>query len=116
MFDLNITEFDKTFPIMNWLPKMHKAPIVARLIAASKNCGTKPPFDATPNFLKMICNTVEGDYNRSFFHSGCWKFWIVQNSFQIATRLNRITVKKKAKSIPTFDFSTYVEPSHINSS
>ena len=33
-------------------------------------------------------------------------FWVVQNSFPIVTKLNKVNVKKKAKSISTFDFST----------
>ena len=42
MIDLNITWFDKTLPIMYLLCQMHNTPIGARLMAASKNCSTKP--------------------------------------------------------------------------
>ena len=54
----------------------------------------------------MVFNTVESFHNKSFFYSGCKKFWVVQNYFPIGTNLNKINVKKKAKSISTFDFST----------
>ena len=54
----------------------------------------------------MVFNTAESFHNKSFFYSGCKKFWVVQNSFPIGTMLNKINVKKKAKSISTFDFST----------
>ena len=53
----------------------------------------------------MIFNTVESFRNKSCFYSDCDKFWIVQNYFPIVTKLNKIDVKKKAKSIATFDFS-----------
>ena len=54
----------------------------------------------------MVFNTVESFHNKSFFYSGCTKFWVVQNYFPIGTKLNKINVRKKAKSISTFDFST----------
>ena len=54
----------------------------------------------------MVFNVVESFHNKSFFYSGCKKFWVVQNHFPIGTKLNKINVKKKAKSISTFDFST----------
>ena len=54
----------------------------------------------------MVFNTVESFHNKSFFYSGCKKFWVVQNYFPIGTKLNKINVRKKAKSISTFDFST----------
>ena len=57
--DLKITEQDKTIPIMYWLPKMHKAPIGARFIVASKNCSNKLLSDVIFTVFKMIFNHVE---------------------------------------------------------
>ena len=54
----------------------------------------------------MVFNTVESFHNKSLFYSGCKKFWVVQSYFPIGTKLNKINVKEKAKSISTFDFST----------
>ena len=54
----------------------------------------------------MLFNTVESFHNKSFFYSGWMKFWVVQNYFPIGTKLNKINIKKKAKSISTFNFST----------
>ena len=53
----------------------------------------------------MIFNTVESFHKKVFFYLDCQKFWIVQNSFLIATMLNKINVKKK--SISTFQCSTF---------
>ena len=104
-FDLNITGLHKLLPIMYWLPKMQKPPIGARFIVASNYCSMKPLSDTTSKLFKMILNTVESFHTQSFFHSGCEKFWVVQNSFPIATKLNKINVKKKAKSISAFELS-----------
>ena len=104
-FDLIITGLDKLLPILYWLPKMHKTPIGARFNVASNYCSTKPLSDTTSKLFKMILNTVESFHTQSFFHSGCEKFWVVQNSFPIATKLNKINVKKKAKSISAFELS-----------
>ena len=105
-FDLNIAELDKSLPIMYWLPKMHKTPVGARFIVASYYCSTNPLSDTISKIFKMVFNTAESFHNKSFFYSRCKKFWFVQNSFLIDTKLNKINAKKKAKSISTFDFST----------
>ena len=55
----------------------------------------------------MIFNTVESFHNKIFFYSGCTKFWIAQNSLLIVTTLNKINVKKKAKSISIFNVDTF---------
>ena len=91
---------------MYWLPKMQKTPVGARFIVASYYCSTNPLSDTISKIFIMVFNTVESFHNKSIFYSGCKKLWVVQNSFLIGTKLNKINVKKKAKSISTFDFST----------
>ena len=85
---------------------MHKTPLGARFIVASYYCSTNPLSDTISQIFIMVFNTVESFHNKSFFYSGCKKFCVVQNYFPIGTKLNKINVKKKAKSISTFDFST----------
>ena len=85
---------------------MYKTSLVARFIVVSNYCSAKPLSDTTPKLFKMIFITVESFHNQSFCHSGCEKLWFVQNSFPIATKLNKINVKKKkTKSISAFEFS-----------
>ena len=98
---MNITELDKSLPIMYWLPKIHKTLVGVRFIVVSYYCITNPLSD---KISKMIFNTVESFHKKSLFYSGCKKFWVVQNSFPIATMINKINVKKKF--ISTFDSST----------
>ena len=88
---------------MYWLPKIHKTPVGVRFIVASYYCSTNPLSDTISKIFLMVFNTVESSHSKSFFYSGCKKFWVLQNSFPIGTKIN---VKKKAKSISTFDFST----------
>ena len=76
---LKITEQDKTFSIMYWLPKMQKAPIGARFIVALKNCCTKPLYDVISKVFKMIFNHVVIFDRRSSFYTCFKKFWIVEN-------------------------------------
>ena len=79
-FDLKITQQDKTLPIMYWLPKMHKTPIGARFIVASKTCCTKLLSDESYKVLKMIFNHFESFPTQSLFYTCFKKFWVVENS------------------------------------
>ena len=90
---------------MYWLPKIHKTPVGARFIVASYYCSTNLFSDTISKNFKMIFNTVESFHKKGFFYLGCKKFWVVQNSFPIATMLNKINVKKK--SILTLECSTF---------
>ena len=53
-FDLKITEYDKTRPILYWLPKTHKTPIYTRFIVISKICITKPLSDVISKWLSRV--------------------------------------------------------------
>ena len=90
---------------MYLLPKIHKTPAGVRFIVASYYCSTIPLSDGISKNCKMIFNTVKRFHKKGFFYLGCKKFWVVQNSFPIATMLNKINVKKK--SISTFECSTF---------
>ena len=104
-FDLNIIEFDKSLPIMYWLPKRHKTRIGTRFIVASNSCSTEPQPDITSKIFMMTFNTVEGFHNESFFYSVCKKSWVVQNSFLIVTKPNKSMSRKK---LNLFQLLTYV--------
>ena len=70
----------------------------------------------TPRSIEKIFNTLESFHNKSFFYSGCKKFWVVQSSFPIVTRLNKVYIKKKAKFTSIFDFSYLYATIDVNSS
>ena len=91
--------------LCNWLPKIHETPVGARFIVASYYCSNNPLSETISKNFKMIFNAVENLHRKGFFYLGCRKFWVVQNSFSIATMLNKINVKKK--SVSTFQCSTF---------
>ena len=105
-FDLKVTQDLESLPLMYWTPKLHKNPIGFRFIVASKACSTKPLTKVVSRIFKMIFAHVESFHNKSRFYSSFKKFWVVQNSFPILEKMDRINLKKNAKSLYTFDFST----------
>ena len=90
---------------MYWFPEMLQTPIGVRFLVASNYCRAKPLSNTICQIFKIIFNTVESFYNKNLCYLGCKKVWVVQNSLPVATELNKINVKKKAKSVSTFDFS-----------
>ena len=105
-FGLETSDAQKDLPSMYWIPKMHKSPIGSRFIIASKKCSNKPITEAVSNIFKMIFAHVRSFHNKSRFYSGFHKFWVVENSFPVVEKLNKINKRNNAKSISTFDFST----------
>ena len=97
---------DKCLPIMYWTPKMHKTPIGARYIIASKRCSTKKVSKSVSNAFKIILKQIYNFHHKSTFYTQYKKYWVVQNSMQVIADLDRINRRKKAKSISTFDFAT----------
>ena len=77
-----------------------------RFIVASKFCSTKPLTSVVSNIFKMIFTHIECFHKKSHFYSNFKKFWVVQNSFPVLEKINKINHKKNAKNISTFDFST----------
>ena len=97
---------DECLPIMYWTPKMHKTPIGARYIIASKACSTKKISKSVSNAFKVILKQMENFHHKSTFYTNYKKYWVVQNSMQIIADLDKINKRKKAKSISTYDFAT----------
>ena len=97
---------EKILPLMYWIPKMHKNPVGARFIIASKICSTKQVSKAVSNVFKLVYSQVENFHKKSKFLSGYNKFWVLQNSDPIIESLKSVNKKKRAKSIATYDFSS----------
>ena len=85
---------------------MHKTPIGARYIIASKACSTKKISKSVSNAFKVILKQMENFHHKSTFYTNYKKYWVVQNSMQIIADLDKINKRKKAKSISTYDFAT----------
>ena len=91
---------------MYWIPKLHKNPIGSRFIVASSRCPTKPITEVVSRVFKMIFAHIESFHKKSLFYLNYKRFWVVQNSFPIIEKLDKINAKRNAKNISTFDFST----------
>ena len=85
---------------------MHKNPIGARFIIASKNSSNKPISKAITKVFKLFYNQIENFNDKSRFYSSYNLFWITQNTTSITEMLDKINKQKEAKSIATYDFST----------
>ena len=75
---------------MYWLLKMHKIPISARFLVASKSLSKKPLPDTISKIFRMFFNTIESFHDKNLFYSGCKKFFVVQNSIPIVNKLNKM--------------------------
>ena len=101
-----VKDTEKSLPIMYWTPKMHKTPVGARFIIASKLCSTKPISKAVSNIFKLVFNQTENFHTKAKYLSNYNKFWVLQNVDPVIDKLNQINRKKNAKNISTYDFST----------
>ena len=84
---------------------MDKTPIGARFIVVPKNEALSHSLIQDSKFSKWFLILYKVFITKAFLFR-LLKFWIVQNSFPIVIKLNKINVKKKANSISTFDLST----------
>ncbi len=105
-FGITISEKQTELPAMYWIPKLHKSPVGARFIVASKHCSTKPLTEAISKVFKLIFSTINSFHEKSLFYSNYNRFWVVENSFPIIKKMDQINKKHNAKNISTFDFST----------
>ena len=91
---------------MYWMPKMHKNPIGSRFIVASKVCSTKKLSTAISKVFKLFFNQVRNFHDKSRFYSSYNKFWVVDNSSSLLSKITQCNIKKNAKSVATFDLAT----------
>ena len=105
-FKINVSDEMKSLPTPYWLPKMHKAPISARLIIASKKCTVKPLNRNIASAFKLVHKAIDKYHKKDKYFSGVNSFWVVQNNVPVIETLNRLNKHKRAKSVMNYDFST----------
>ena len=76
-----------SLPIMYWFPKLHKTPVGARFIIASKNSCTKPLPGAIFKAFQIEFKHVYNFHNKSTFFSSYKRYWVVENYFPITENL-----------------------------
>lgn len=104
---LKIDTLTEKLPFLYWIPKMHKKPYSKqRYIAASYACTTKDISAILTKCLKLvekqhriICRQYEKNY-------GINPMWIIQTSRSVHQSSATFNLKKDARDIRTYDFST----------
>ena len=104
--NLPVTEKIQSLPFMYWMPKMHYQPSRARFIVASAVCSTKPISNLVSIIFRKIFQQLQNFHSKAQFYKNYKRFWVIQNSKTLLQKLEKINLKKGAKDISTFDFST----------
>ena len=102
----DLDERSRSLPSIYWMPKMHYNPCRKRFIIASANCSTKPLSKVISKIFKHIFQQIQNFHHKCTFYKNYNKFWVIQNSFPVLQKLDKINSKKQAREISTFDFST----------
>ena len=93
-------------PNMHWTPKMHKVPSKSRFIVAAKYCSLKKLSQSVTEILKMFYKQIENYNKKSHFFTHLNSFWVVKNKDPVIKTLKKLSDRKKAKTVSTYDFST----------
>ena len=103
---LNVDEEQRELPRIYWLPKLHKSPFKARFIIAAPNNALKPLSKALTAILKLFFHQIESYHKKCQYFSGINSFWVIESNKPVIDCLKKLSSRKKAKSLSTFDFST----------
>ena len=113
-FNISVPKDMRTLPDIYWLPKLHKTPIKARFIIASRKCSLKKLSKDVTSIFKLAYDQVERYNQKASIFSGIKSFWVIQNSLPVLNTLDKINLKNKAKTLSSFDFSTlYTNIPHV---
>ena len=105
-FNLDVSSEQRELPHMYWLPKLHKSPPKPRFIIAAPNNAVKPLSKAVTSILKLFFHQIEAYHKKCQYFSGINSFWVIESNKPVIDCLKRLSTRKKAKSLSTFDFST----------
>ena len=103
-FAVDVKERQDRLPTMYWLPKLHKRPYKARLIANSSSCTTTELSKSLTFCLAAVKAKVIKYCETVYERSGKSMFWHIKNSVEVLSKLKDRGFH--AKSLSTYDFST----------
>ena len=106
LFNLDVDAEQRELPHIYWLPKLHKSPPKPRFIIAAPNNAVKPLSKAVTSILKLFFHQIEAYHRKCQYFSGINSFWVIESNKPVIDCLKRLSSRKKAKSLSTFDFST----------
>ena len=101
---VSVNEDQERLPTFDWLPKLHKKPFNARLIANSSSCTTTELSKLPTSCLTTIKNHVIKYCEKVYERSGKNLFWSIKNSCEVVNKLKSRGFR--ASSLSTYDFST----------
>ena len=102
-FKLSVSPDMNKLPTVYWTPKMHKNPVGARFIIASRQCVTKELSKDVASLFKLFLLQIKNYHRKSQYFSGVKTFWVIDSN---SNALKSISKKKRAKRLSLFDFST----------
>ena len=105
-FNLSLDDNMLTLPDIYWTPKMHKNPVKARFIIASKRCTTKTLSKDMSAIFSLFQRQIDTYYKKKHYFSGYKHFWIVQNRDPVLQAVKRSAPRRSAKCVSSFDFSS----------
>ena len=96
-FKVDIDRDMMKLPSAYWMPKMHKTPVGARFIIASKKCSVKNISKNVSSVFKLFFRQLQSYWDKTFKYTGVKSFWVVENNKPVADAINRIIKTGKAK-------------------
>ena len=103
-FSVCVKERQDRLPTMYWLPKLHKTPYKARIIANSSSCTTTELSRLLTSCLTAVKIHVIRYCEKVYERSGKNLFWSIKNSGEVLNKLKSRGFR--ATSLSTYDFST----------
>ena len=85
---------------------MHKNQISSRFIIASPICSIKPLSKDKTSIFKLFYEKVERYHAKGKVWSRIKTFWTIHNSYPLISSINKLSKRKAAKIMSTFEFST----------
>ena len=102
-FSVCVKERQDRRPTMYWLPKLHKRPYKARIVANSNSCTTTEPSKLLTSCLTAVKNHVIRYCEKVYERSGKNLFWSIINSGEVLNKL--MSRGFRATSLSTYAFS-----------
>ena len=102
-YNLDVPKEMLKLPSMYWMPKMHKNPVGARFIIASKFASIKALSKDLSDIFSLFFKQVKRYHHKTKYYSGMNRFWIVQNN----SAFNKFNKRRSTRSISTLIFPLY---------
>ena len=111
-FNISVEDNMLSLPDIYWMPKLPKNPVKFRFIISSKQCTTKILSKNVSSIFTLFQKQIEAYHRKSYFYSGIKSYWIVQNREPVLQAVKKSYIRRSAKCVSSFDFSTLYTTIH----